>query len=70
MTALPLQIHLQLLFFHASLVVIEVLEVPNGRPAIVAQIFLVLGMKELERLGRIAANAVEIDTQVGHAPFG
>lgn len=67
--ALPLRTHFQLLFFHASLVVVEVLEVPHGRPAIVAQVFLVLGMQKLERLGRIAADAVEVHAQVGHAPF-
>lgn len=67
--AFLVHIHLYPLFFHVSLIVVVVFQVPDWRPTILSQVFLVFGMKELERFRRVTANAVVIDTEVRHAPF-
>jgi hypothetical protein len=50
MTVLLVHVHLYLLLVHAALVVVVVLQVPDGWPAIFAQIFLVFRVQLLQRL--------------------
>lgn len=69
MAVFLVQVHLDFLLLHAPLIIIVVFEVPNGRPAIFPKIFLIFRVKQLQRFGRVAANAVVIDAQVRHAPF-
>lgn len=63
------QIHLQLLLLYASLVVVVILEIPDRRPAILTQVFLIFRVKKLQWFRRVAADAVVIDAKVGHAPL-
>lgn len=62
--SLLVQIHLKLLFLHATLIVVVVLQIPNGWPTILPQVLLVVRVKQLQRLRRMTTNAVVVNAQI------
>lgn len=57
-------------FIHASLIIIEILQIPHRRPSILPQIVLVLGMQRSQAFRQRFANDIVVDAQKRHTPFG
>lgn len=51
-------------------VIVALLQVPDGRPAVVRQVRLILRVQVLEHFGRLPAQRVVVGRQVGEAPVG
>lgn len=54
----------------AFLVVVVVLQVPDGRPPVLHQVVLVLGVQDAQAARGHAAQLVVVDAEVVHAPVG